>query len=65
MSKNKPFTRQEMKILIYNKMKQKGMSYENARKELAEEIEKVRENTVKEEKPAPSFKEQFEKLKNG
>ena len=45
--RNKPFSRVEMKILIFNKMKQKGMSYDDARAEVSMEIEQVRENSKK------------------
>ena len=34
----KPFTRTEMKILVYNKMKN-GMSYDRAKKEVETEVE--------------------------
>ena len=43
---NKPLSSTEMKILIYNKVK-KGMSYEDARKELAMEIGEVKKNSKK------------------
>ena len=33
MTKNRPFSKTEMKILVYNKVK-KGMSYDQACKEL-------------------------------
>jgi len=35
-----------MKIMIYNKM-QRGMSYEDARKEVEDAVEQVRENSKK------------------
>ena len=47
MTANKPFTRTEMKILIYNKMKN-GMSYNEAMKEVNMEVGQVRENGKKE-----------------
>ena len=47
MTANKPFTRTEMKILIYNKMKN-GMSYNEAMKEVNMEVGQVRENSKKE-----------------
>ena len=49
MVKHKPFTRTEMKILVYNKV-QKGMSYENACKQLEKEIEGIVANDLKFEK---------------
>jgi hypothetical protein len=42
----KPFSKTEMKILIYNKVRN-GMSYENACIQLAEEIEKINQNKKK------------------
>jgi len=76
MVKNKPFTRTEMKILIYNKMKNKHLSYDQAKKELADEVasciannEKMRkeekERKKSEKNDAKKFKEDFEKLTNG
>ena len=50
MVRNKPFSRTELKILVYNKMKQKGMSYDDARAEVTMEVEQVRENSKKEDK---------------
>ena len=47
---NKPFSRTELKILVFNKMKQKGMSYDDARAEVTMEVEQVRENSKKEDK---------------
>jgi len=41
MVKHKPFTRTEMKILVFNKMKNRGLSYENACKQLEKEIEGI------------------------
>ena len=37
----------EMKILIYNKMKQRGLSYEQACKEVSKEIEHLKDLTQK------------------
>lgn len=37
----------EMKILIYNKMKQKGLSYEQARAEVQKETEHLKDLTQK------------------
>jgi len=42
----KPFTRTEMKILIYNKTK-RGMDYNKAKKEVEMEIEQCMENSEK------------------
>jgi len=36
-----------MKILIYNKMRTKGMNYEEAVKEVETEVNQVRENSRK------------------
>jgi len=46
MVKHKPFSRTEMKILVYNKV-QKGMSYEKACAELEQEINQIIENDIK------------------
>jgi len=65
--KIKPFSRIEMKILIYNKMK-KGLSYEEARKEVSKEIEELLLNSNKKTPKRDKneiFKEEFEKLING
>jgi len=61
---NKPFSRTEMKIMIYNKM-QRGMSYDEAKKEVAVAIEQVRDNhekvkkQEKEQENSKSSKEKF------
>lgn len=64
----KPLSRLEMKILIYNKVK-RGMSYDDAKKELQEEIISMRENSKQLEKQislpntiSDKFKEEFNKL---
>ncbi len=66
----KPFSRTEMRILIYNKVK-KGLSYEEAKREVQKEIEhllknnkKMREKEKKKDK-RKTFKEEFAKLQNG
>jgi hypothetical protein len=41
------FNRTERKILVYNKMKQKGLTYEQACKELQKEIEHLKDLTQK------------------
>jgi len=43
---NKSFSRTEIKILIYNKMKS-GMSYEDAIKEVEQAVEQVKQNKKK------------------
>jgi len=57
MTRHKPFSRTEMKILIFNKMKSKGMAYEDAVKELNGEINQIIENDVKEEKKLKRMEE--------
>jgi len=52
-----------MKILIFNKMKHRGLTYDQAYKELSGEIEAVKENCNNIPKEKPSFKEEFGKLK--
>lgn len=37
----------ELKILIFNKMRKKGLSYEQARKEVGEEIAHLKDLTQK------------------
>lgn len=44
MAKNKPFTRTELKILVYNKMKIKGISHDEAVKEVKEEVQYMKES---------------------
>ena len=57
MTRHKPFSRTEMKILIFNKMKGKGMSYNEAVSELNGEINQIIENDVKEEKKLKRMEE--------
>lgn len=62
-----PFSLTERKILVYNKMKRKGLSYDQAVKEVCDEMRQVKKNHKEEkqkevEKP---FKEKFMELKNG
>ena len=38
MGKTKPLTKQEQKILVYTKMKIKGLSYDEAWKEVKKDI---------------------------
>ena len=45
---SKPFSKQELKILVYNKMKHKGMTYDDAYREVNEEIRSVKSNKKKE-----------------
>jgi hypothetical protein len=60
--KHRAFTRIEMKIFIFNKMKHKGLTYDQAYKELSGEIEAVKKNCNNAPKEKPSFKEEFGKL---
>lgn len=61
MTKHKPFSKTEMKILIFNKMKS-GLSYDQAYKELSGEINQCIENSKETKKDAPDFKKEFHKL---
>ena len=63
---NKPFSKTELRILVYNKMK-RGLSYEEARKEVEREIlscqenhENFKKNKINEKK---EFIDEFRKLK--
>lgn len=68
---HKPFTRTELKILVFNRMK-KGYSYDNAIKYVQKEINEVIKNgkKIKEKKDQENkkdsedktFKESFSKL---
>ena len=64
MARIKPFSRTEKKILVYNKVK-RGMSYEQACKEVEKEISECIKNSKVEKDDKPTFKEEFEKLRNG
>lgn len=73
MARHKPFSKTEMKILIYNKVKG-GMTYENARKQVAKDIEQCIQASKQLEKDTAvaegkngekKFKEEFRKLKHG
>lgn len=64
----------EMKILVFNKMKREGKSYEEARNEVARDLEqlnKTKELSKKKEKEVSrqgnnkKFSEEFGKLVNG
>ena len=46
MTRNKPFSRTEMKILVYNKVK-RGLTHDQACKELNQEIKDIIENSKK------------------
>ena len=50
MTRHKPFSRTELKILVYNKMRQRGMSYDEAIKEVEMEIDKCKENSKTDKK---------------
>ena len=54
-----------MKILVFNKMKIKGLSYDQACKELDKEVIEIVRNTKKKKDPKPNFKEEFKNIKNG
>jgi hypothetical protein len=60
---NKPFSKTELKILVFSKMRKKGMSYEQAYDEIKKEIALCNANHYKAEKmknPKKNFKEEFE-----
>ena len=64
---NKPFSKTELKILVYNKMKN-GLSYEEAKKEVEREILSCQENHEKFKKAKKieekkEFIKEFKKLK--
>jgi len=68
---NKPFSRTELKILVFNRMK-KGYSYEDAVKYVKETVDeciknnkKVKDQENKENSKDKTFKENFSKLRNG
>lgn len=63
MISNKRLSKQEMKILVYNKMKSNGLSYREACAEVSRDIEQLKKQKPKEEKKK-SFKEKFKELKN-
>ena len=67
MTRNKTtfFSRTELKILIYNKMKRHGLTYDQAYKEVTRDIEVVRANHKKKTEKKPNFNEEFQKLTNG
>jgi hypothetical protein len=70
---HKPFSRTELKILVYNRIK-RGMSYENAVKDVHNQIQTCNENHKKheakekedqenkEDQTNKTFKEEFAKL---
>lgn len=65
---NKPFTRTEMKILVYNKINE-GYTYEEAKRIVKEEIDfciqsNKNEKQRKKKDKIKSIKEDFKKLKN-
>ena len=68
MVRNKPFSKTEMKILAYNRMK-RGYSYDEAVKHVQKEVEVLvkngkatKEKKDKENKASKTFKEEFSKL---
>jgi len=62
MVTHKPFSRDEMKILIFNKVKNKNISYEDACAELGQEIDMIVANDEKEEKKQRKIKEKEKEL---
>jgi len=73
MVSRKPFSKAEMKTLVYKKV-QSGMSYEDACKQVGKEVDQVikNDNNLKKEKKSKkkkdlnkTFKEGFKKLTNG
>ena len=73
MTRHKPFTKTEMKLLVHNKIKTRGLSYDEACEELNMEIEEIIKNSslkhkkeVKEKNPKKDdFKKHFQKLTDG
>ena len=62
--KSKPFTRTELKILIFNKIKL-GLSYKEAYAEVSEDIKQLNKtNSVPKKTKKLPFKESFKELKN-
>jgi hypothetical protein len=62
---NKTFTKEEMKLLVYNKINKKGMSYEQAYQEVKEELQLCKKNHEKKPmKDNKNFKKEFMRLKN-
>ena len=68
MTRHNPLSISEMKIIVFNKMKNKKMSYEDACKELNGEIDQMVENSkkknTKKEKPSLDFDKIFSKIKD-
>jgi len=68
MTRNNPLSVIEMKIIVFNKMKNKKMSYDEACKELKGEIDQMVENSkkknTKKEKPSLDFDKIFSKIKD-
>lgn len=61
------FTKQELKILVYNKMKRDGMGYDQAVKQVKSELKICFKNAKAEEKKnkksvSQEFKEDFKKI---
>ena len=66
---HKPFTRTELKILVYNRMKQHGMSYDDAINFVRKEIDTCNKShkhhlRSKNKDKGEKFKEEFKKLGN-
>ena len=55
-------TRVKRKILVFNKMKHKGLSYDGACKELEGELRVIKKNEKPRGKPKKDFKTDFQKL---
>jgi len=62
MVNHKPFSRTEMKILIFNKVKNKNISYEDACAELEQEIDIIIANDLKEEQKQRKIAEREKKV---
>jgi hypothetical protein len=60
---NRPFSRTELKILVYNKIKE-GKSYNQAVEEVKKEVELCKDSHNKSIPKKVNFKEEFAKLKN-
>lgn len=62
----KPFSKTELKILVFNKMKQ-GMSYQKAVEQVREHVKLCMKNhnDHRDKQKTKNFKEEFNNLKNG
>jgi hypothetical protein len=63
MARQNPFSKIDMKMLIYNKVK-RGIPYDQAKAELKQEIEQIINNSRKPSENKGDFNEEFAKPKN-